>query len=78
MIIIGPNLITGIGQHAHKYGTVFRPEGGYFLIGKELPETEPGLIFMLPTSDHLEYVKYAKTRVKNLACMTVCETETDQ
>lgn len=76
MIIIGPNLITGIGQHAQKYVNVFRPDGGYYLIGKELPETEHGLIFIIPTKDHLEYVKYAKTRVKNLACMTVCETET--
>jgi len=26
--------------------------------------------------EHMEYITYAKRRVKNLACMTVCETET--
>ena len=76
MIIIGPNLISGIGQHAQKYTKIFRPGPDYYIIGKELPESEHGLIFMLPIKDHLEYVKYAKTRIKNLACMTVCETET--
>ena len=31
---------------------------------------------MLPIEPNLEYHKYVRTRVKNLACMTVCETET--
>jgi len=75
MIIIGPTLKSGIGQHAHKYATLF-PEYGYHLIGSELPETDHGLIFTIPVRGQIEYIKYAKTRVKNLACMTVCETET--
>jgi glycosyltransferase involved in cell wall biosynthesis len=33
-------------------------------------------MFLLPIKNHVEYVKYAKTRVKNLTLMTVCETET--
>lgn len=75
MIIIGPTLKSGIGQHAHKYSTLF-PDQKYHLIGTELPECEHGLIFTIPVREQIEYIKYAKTRVKNLACMTVCETET--
>ena len=76
MIIIGPHLKTGIGQHANKYVKLFLPDCKYFEIGQQIPEYDNGLIFVIPTKNQLEYVKYVKTRVKNLACMTVCETET--
>ena len=75
MIIIGPSLLTGIGNHAIKYTQLF-PDTVYHVIGSELPESEHGIAFMLPVKDHLEYLKYMRSRVKNLACMTVCETET--
>jgi glycosyltransferase involved in cell wall biosynthesis len=75
MIIIGPNLITGIGQHANKYVNVFEGSS-YHVLGSELPKSDHGLIFVIPIKDHIEYIKYVRTRVKNLACMTVCETET--
>jgi len=75
MIIIGPQLGSGIGQHAFKYTKVF-DNASYHIIGSELPESNHGLMFLLPLKPHVEYVKYAKTRVKNLALMTVCETET--
>ena len=76
MIVVGPHAKTGIGQHAMKYVKLFLPDGEYYQLGQKLPETENGLIFVIPTPDQIEYIKYAKTRVKNLACMTVCETET--
>lgn len=76
MIVIGPSLLTGIGNHAKKYTKLFLPDSKYFEIGSKLPETKHALIFILPVQDHLEYVKYVRTQVKNLACMTVCETET--
>jgi glycosyltransferase involved in cell wall biosynthesis len=76
MIVIGPHLKTGIGQHAKKYVKLFLPNGKYYEFGQELPETEHGLIFVIPVAQQMEYVKYVKTRVKNLSCMTVCETET--
>jgi glycosyltransferase involved in cell wall biosynthesis len=76
MIVVGPHAKTGIGQHAMKYVKLFLPNGEYYQLGQKLPETENGLIFVIPTPDQIEYIKYAKTRVKNLACMTVCETET--
>ena len=76
MIIIGPHLRTGIGQHAKKYVRLFLPNSVYHEIGQPIPETEHGLIFVIPVPNQIEYIKYAKTRVKNLSCMTVCETET--
>jgi len=76
MIVIGPALNTGIGHHAKKYVRLFLPDSQYYVFGSKLPESDHGLVFSLPIRDHLEYIKYAKTQVKNLACMTVCETET--
>ena len=75
MIIIGPGLNSGIGNHAKKYTNVF-PGSGYYMFGSQLPEVDHALIFMLPIKPHLEYLTYVRSRVKKLACMTVCETET--
>jgi glycosyltransferase involved in cell wall biosynthesis len=76
MIVIGPHLLTGIGQHATKYTKLFSPHAEYFQLGSTLPETQNALIFMLPLSQHLKYLEYVRTRVKHISCMTVCETET--
>tara|TARA_R110000803_G_scaffold138755_1_gene205527 strand:+ start:2972 stop:3910 length:939 start_codon:yes stop_codon:yes gene_type:complete len=76
MIIIGPDLNTGIGNQAFKYTRLFLPDSEYHVFGSEIPEHAHGLIYMLPIGGHLEYLKYVRTRVKNLACMTICETET--
>lgn len=75
MIIIGPLLNSGIGQHAYKYTKIF-DDATYHFIGSEIPEDDNGLLFLLPVKPHIEYLKYVRTRVKNLALMTVCETET--
>lgn len=75
MIIIGPPLGSGIGQHAFKYTKVF-DDASYHYIGLELPKSEYGLLFLLPIKSHIEYANYAKTRVNKLSFMTVCETET--
>jgi len=75
MIVIGPGLHTGIGHHAEKYTKLF-PENVYHVLGTEIPESEHGLVFILPLKEHIEYLKYVRTRVKHVACMTVCETET--
>jgi glycosyltransferase involved in cell wall biosynthesis len=76
MIVIGPPLNTGIGNHAIKYTKLFTPHSTYYIIGSTIPETDNALIFLLPLQNQMEYVQYVKKRVKNLACMTVCETET--
>lgn len=74
MITIGPALNTGIGQHALKYSKLFGTT--YYLLGDELPEVERGLVFMLPVPWHMECLNYIRSRVKDLQCMTVCETQT--
>ena len=74
MITIGPALNTGIGQHALKYSKLFGTT--YYLLGDELPEVERALVFMLPVPWHMECLTYIRSRVKDLQCMTVCETQT--
>lgn len=74
MIIIGPSTLSGIGQHAKKYTKLLNC--GYYLIGGELPEVNDALVFLLPVQEHLRHIDYIRSRVKNLSCMTVCETET--
>jgi len=76
MILIGSSLKSGIGQHTNKYTKLFTPHAAYYQLGETLPEEKDGLIFILPIAQHMKYVEYARTRVKNLTCMTVCETET--
>ncbi|QIG59562.1 putative glycosyl transferase [Dishui Lake phycodnavirus 2] len=73
MIFIGPTLLSGIGQHASKYTRLF-PESKYYNYADEIPETEHGLLFVIPIPQTLERIPYIKSKVKNLACMTVCET----
>jgi len=75
MIIIGPHLLTGMSHHALKYVDLF-PGTKYCEIEKDIPESEHGLVFMLPIKPHLNRLPYIHSKVKNLACMTVCETET--
>jgi glycosyltransferase involved in cell wall biosynthesis len=75
MIIVGPSLLSGIGQHASKYTKLF-DNCKYYEFGSILPECEHAFMFILPLKAHMEYVKYVRTRAKNVACMTVCETET--
>ena len=75
MIIIGPQLNSGIGQHAQKYTKVFE-KASYYFIGGEVPKDKHGVLFLLPIKSHIEYLKYVRTRIENLAVMTVCETET--
>ena len=60
MIVIGPALNTGIGQLCKKYTHLFGIESVYYVFGKELPQCDNGLIFMLPIPAHLEYLKHAK------------------
>lgn len=75
MIIIGPNPLSGIGQQCLKYTKIFE-DAKYYEYGTDYPESQYGLIYMLPIHSHMKYVEQAKKRVKHLACMTICETET--
>ncbi len=75
MIFIGPTLRSGIGQHCSKYCNLF-PGSKYYHFGEDIPECDHGLVFLIPTQPTLDLIPYMKSRVKNLSCMTVCETAT--
>ena len=75
MIFIGPTLRSGIGQHCSKYCKLF-PGSKYYHFGEDIPECDYGLVFLIPTQPTLDLIPYMKSRVKNLSCMTVCETAT--
>jgi len=75
MLVIGPTLLSGIGQHAKKYTDLF-PDWKYVQIQEEIPPCERAFIFALPTDFWLNRIPDLKRKVKHLHCMTVCETET--
>jgi len=75
MLVIGPTLLSGIGQHAKKYTELF-PDWKYVQIQEEIPPCERAFIFALPTDFWLNKIPELKRKVKHLHCMTVCETET--
>lgn len=75
MIVIGPTLLSGIGQHAKKY-TELSPDWKYIQVQEEIPVCERALIFALPTDFWLNKIPELKRKIKHLHCMTVCETET--
>jgi glycosyltransferase involved in cell wall biosynthesis len=75
MLFIGPTLLSGIGQHTKKYLDVF-PGSEYIEIQDEIPECENAFIFALPVEYWLNKIPEIKRKIKNVTCMTVCETET--
>ena len=75
MLVIGPTLLSGIGQHAKKYTELF-PDWKYVQIQEEITPCERAFIFALPTDFWLNKIPDLKRKVKHLHCMTVCETET--
>ena len=75
MLVIGPTLLSGIGQHAKKYTDLF-PDWKYVQIQEEIHSCERAFIFALPTDFWLNKIPELKRKVKHLHCMTVCETET--
>ena len=46
MLVIGPTLLSGIGQHAKKYTELF-PEWKYIQVSEHIPECERAFIFCL-------------------------------
>jgi glycosyltransferase involved in cell wall biosynthesis len=75
MIVIGPTLASGIGQHAKKYTELF-PDWRYVEIHQEIPNCDRAFIFALPVDFWLKKITELKHKIKHLHCMTVCETET--
>jgi glycosyltransferase involved in cell wall biosynthesis len=75
MILIGPSLLSGIGQHAYKYTKLF-PDWKYAQINETIEACERAFVFALPTDFWLSKIPELKQKIKHLHCMTVCETET--
>lgn len=75
MLLIGPPLLSGIGQHLKKYEKVI-PNSVYVQFSDNLPDDEEALIFALPVKQWLDKIPSIKSKYKKLTCMTVCETET--
>ena len=75
MLFIGPTLLSGIGQLCKKYMDLF-PRGKYIEIQEEIPECEKVFIFALPIPYWLDKIPEIKRKIKDVICMTVCETET--
>ena len=75
MLVIGPTLLSGIGQHAKKYTELF-PEWKYIQVSEHIPECECAFIFALPVEYWFDKIVELKKKIKHLHCMTVCETET--
>lgn len=75
MLLIGPSLLSGIGQHLKKYEKAI-PNSVYVEISDSLPDDEEALMFALPLQHWLERIPALKRKYKKLTCMTVCETET--
>lgn len=75
MLLIGPSLMSGIGQHLKKYGALF-PGSTYVELSDDLPDAEEAFIFALPVPHWLTRIPKLKEKYERLTCMTVCETET--
>ena len=75
MLFIGPTLLSGMGQHCKKYMDLF-PMSKYIQIQEEIPESEKAFIFALPIPYWLDKIPEIKRKIKDVICMTVCETET--
>ena len=74
MLLIGPSLMSGIGQHLKKYGALF-PGSTYVQLSDDLPDAEEAFIFALPVPHWLDRIPVLKKKYRRLMCMTVCETE---
>ena len=78
MLFIGPTLLSGIGQLTKKYMDIF-PDTRYtkyIQIHEKIPESEHAFIFALPIQYWLDRIPEIKRKIKNVTCMTICETET--
>ena len=75
MIVIGPTLLSGIGQCTKKYTELF-PDCKYIEINDTIPECDRAFMFALPSEYWFQKIEELKKKIKHLHCMTICETET--
>ena len=65
MLVIGPSLLSGIGQHAKKYTELF-PDWEYTEIQNDIPVCERAFIFALPINYWFQKIPELKKKVKHL------------
>ena len=75
MLFIGPTALSGIGQQLRKYMKLF-PDCKCIEINDEIPVCENAFIYALPIQYWLDKIPEIKRKIKNVTCMTICETET--
>ena len=75
MLFIGPTALSGIGQQVRKYMKLF-PGSKYIEINDEIPVCENAFIYALPVQYWFDKIPEIKRKIKNVTCMTICETET--
>jgi glycosyltransferase involved in cell wall biosynthesis len=75
--LIGPTLLSGMGQHLFKYKGIFE-NAKYIEINNftNIEKDSNVMIYALPLPEWINCVKVLKTITDKLICMTVCETET--
>lgn len=75
MIFVGPSFPGGIAHHMYNYTHLF-PGATYYSLADDIPECDHAYVFALPVDVFFDRYEYVKSRVKNISCFTVCETET--
>ena len=73
--VVGPNLLSGIGQLCHKYSELLGCPYKVIYTDKIDP-CDNIFIFALPVPYWLDAIPKLKKLCKNLVCMSICETET--
>lgn len=74
-LVIGPNLLSGIGQVTRRYADLVNAE--YLSMGQNPVHTryKNGFAFVLPIQSQLEIIDRYAALCDNMVYMTVCETE---
>lgn len=76
MLLIGPTLLSGIGQMLFKYKNIF-PNSKYIEVyNDQIPIDDIALIFALPIKHWFDIIPEIRYKCKRVICMTICETET--
>lgn len=75
MIFIGPTFPGGIAYWSLKYLSLF-PNAKHYTLADEIPECDNAIVFALPVDVFFNRLDYIRSRVKNISCMTICESET--
>jgi glycosyltransferase involved in cell wall biosynthesis len=75
MILVGPTLLSGIGQVMIKYAKLLNSK--YYVLGQDpIPSGEDVFIFALPVEHWFQAIPQIQAVSQSVYCMSICETET--